>query len=109
MKLVEESEQVDRLRAEGAVALYEICRKFVEELNTRLSQPTLVLDPPEWKEGSFDDAGVNLFADQPAGTAAAGGVHRDRGALQHGGLSPPVCSAGWDSVVQSEFSRAGYG
>jgi hypothetical protein len=60
-KMVEESEQVDRLRAEGAAALYEICRKFVDDLNTRLSQPALVLDPPEWRESSFDDAGVNLF------------------------------------------------
>lgn len=60
-KLVEESEKVDRLRAEGAAALYEICRKFVDDLNARLSEPALVLDPPEWKEGSFDDAGVHLF------------------------------------------------
>jgi hypothetical protein len=33
----------------------------VDDLNTRLSQPALVLDPPEWKEGTFDDAGAHLF------------------------------------------------
>jgi hypothetical protein len=60
-RLIDESSQVDKLREEGAAALYAICREFVDALNGRLSEPDLVLDPPEWKADSFNDSGSNLL------------------------------------------------
>ncbi len=59
--VMDESSQVDRIRAEGAACLYQICRKFVDELNGRLKEPALVLDPPEWNLESFDDSRANLL------------------------------------------------
>ena len=60
-KLIDESELAERLRAEGAAALYAVCRLFVDELNGRLSEPSLVLDPPQWGPENFDEDGPNLF------------------------------------------------
>ena len=59
--LVEESSQADRIRAEGAASLYGTCRKFVDELNGRLKEPALMLDPPQWNPDSFDDSRSNLL------------------------------------------------
>ena len=58
---MDESSHVDRLRAEGAASLYGICRKFVDELNGRLKEPALMLDPPQWDADSFDDSRPNLL------------------------------------------------
>jgi hypothetical protein len=58
---MDESSQVDRIRAEGAASLYGMCRKFVDELNGKLKEPILVLDPPQWNPDSFDDSRVNLL------------------------------------------------
>jgi len=33
----------------------------VDELNGRLTQPALVLDPPDWNADSFRDSGANLL------------------------------------------------
>lgn len=52
---------MERLREEGGAALYRICRDFVDELNSRLSQPALVLDPPDWNPENFDEDGANLY------------------------------------------------
>jgi hypothetical protein len=60
-RLIEESALVERLREEGGAALYQLCREFVDELNRRLSQPALVLDPPDWSVENFDEDGSNLF------------------------------------------------
>jgi hypothetical protein len=60
-RLIEESELVDRLRHEGGAALYRVCREFVDELNARLSQPALVLDPSDWNPENFDDDNANLY------------------------------------------------
>ena len=60
-KLVDESARVDRLRTEGAVALYAVCRRFVDALNGRLSEPALLLDPTEYSAGYYHDGGPNLF------------------------------------------------
>jgi hypothetical protein len=59
--VMDESSQVDRIRAEGAAGLYGVCRKFVDELNGRLKDPALVLDPPQWDQDSFDDSRPNLL------------------------------------------------
>ena len=59
--LIEESARIDRLRDEGAIALHKLCRDFVDELNGRLTQPALVLDPSEWGSENYDDSGANLL------------------------------------------------
>jgi len=60
-RLIEQSALVERLRAEGGAGLYRLCREFVDELNSRLSQPALVLDPPDWSVENFDEDGSNLY------------------------------------------------
>ena len=60
-RLINESTQVERLRGDGATALYGICREFVDSLNEKLRQPALVLDPPEFDAGNFNEDGPNLF------------------------------------------------
>ncbi|MCU1329204.1 MAG: hypothetical protein JWN34_4574 [Bryobacterales bacterium] len=52
---------MDGLRAEGGAALHELCRRFVDALNERLSTPSLILDPPTFAIESFRDPGTNLF------------------------------------------------
>jgi hypothetical protein len=60
-KAIDEGAEVDRLREEGAAGLYRLCRDFVDDLNSRLSQPALIIDPPDWGADSFRDGGTNLF------------------------------------------------
>lgn len=60
-KLIEEEKRVRRLREEGAAALYRLCRIFVDDLNARLAQPSLVLDPPRWNPAGFNNSGPNLL------------------------------------------------
>ena len=59
-KLIEESTQVDQLRSRGAAQLHEICHLFVQKVNGRLSERSVLLDPPSFSEGDFQD-GPNLF------------------------------------------------
>jgi hypothetical protein len=56
-----EAERIDRLRAYGACDLYGICRELVDALNSRLTDPAVVLDPPVYSPGNFEDGGPNLF------------------------------------------------
>lgn len=60
-ELVEESARVDGLRSAGALELHAICRRFADALNSKLSQPALVLDPPAYSADNFRDNGPNLF------------------------------------------------
>jgi hypothetical protein len=60
-KLVEQSTEVDRLRLRGAMDLYRVCSAFVGKVNDKLSQPSILLDPPSFSEGSYNDGGANLF------------------------------------------------
>jgi len=60
-KLVDESADVERLREQGAAAIYKLCREFTDALNARLASPALNLDPADWKDNSFDDTGSNLL------------------------------------------------
>lgn len=57
----DENDRIDRLRASGAVALHEMCRYFVDEVNMRLSEPVLILTPGEFARNGFRDPGPNLF------------------------------------------------
>lgn len=60
-KLIDESTRVDRLRSRGALDLYCICRSFVDKVNGRLAEPAILLDPPAFEEGNYNDGGLNLF------------------------------------------------
>jgi len=60
-KVIDESARVDRLRARGAVDLYGICRAFVDKVNGRLSEEGVLLNPPSFVEGNYNDGGANLL------------------------------------------------
>lgn len=60
-KLIDDNRAVDRMRVEGAVELYAICRRFVDSLNSMLSQPAVLLSPGAYSAQSFDDNGANLL------------------------------------------------
>ena len=60
-RLLDESAHVDSLRERGAGELHMICRQFIDELNTRLKEPALLLDPPAWMPENFIDPGPNFF------------------------------------------------
>ena len=60
-RLVEEGALVDDLHREGAAALYRICRSFVDDLNGRLVEPAVILDPSEWNPDGYDAGSSNLF------------------------------------------------
>jgi hypothetical protein len=60
-QLIGESQRVDQLRLRGATHLYAVCRGFVDDVNSRLSHPAVVLSPPAFPEASYDDSGANLF------------------------------------------------
>ena len=49
------------MRAQGGVTLHEICREFIEAVNERLSNPSLILDPPVFTVDRFQDPGPNIF------------------------------------------------
>ena len=53
--------QADRIRPVGALALYLLCREFVDGVNAKLSQSAVTLDPPAWSADQFNDDGVNLI------------------------------------------------
>lgn len=60
-KRILEAERIDRLRAAGAADLYGICRELVDALNSRLTDPAVILDPPVYSPENFEDGGANLF------------------------------------------------
>lgn len=60
-KLIAESSEVDRLRSRGALDLHRVCSAFVEKVNGKLREPAILLDPPSYSEGNYNDAGLNLF------------------------------------------------
>lgn len=60
-KIIDESARVDELRLKGAGELHEICRRFVDKINGKLSEPAVLLDPPEFSEHLFTDKGLNLY------------------------------------------------
>jgi hypothetical protein len=59
--LIEQSRRVDNMRIDGAVDLYGICRRFVDGLNEKLTQPAVLLSPNSYLPQSFDENGANLF------------------------------------------------
>jgi hypothetical protein len=60
-RLIDESTRVDRLRSRGALDLHRICRAFVDKVNGKLAESAILLDPPLYSEGNYNDGGINLF------------------------------------------------
>jgi hypothetical protein len=60
-RLIAETSDVDRLRSRGAMDLYRVCSVFVEKVNGKLREPAILLDPPTYSEGSYNEEGPNLF------------------------------------------------
>jgi len=52
--------EVRTLRRAAAAELYGICSNFVVALNRLLSRGEVVLDPPEYAEGAFQEESANL-------------------------------------------------
>ncbi len=52
---------MDELRSRGALDLHRICSAFVDRVNEKLSEPAILLDPPFFSEGNYNDTGPNLF------------------------------------------------
>jgi hypothetical protein len=59
--IIDESKKVERLRMQGAMQLHAVCRQFVDEINTKLSAPAVLLSPGKYTGETFDDTGPNLF------------------------------------------------
>ena len=57
-ELIDESVQVEELRARGAVEFHGICRAFVDKVNDRLAEKAVLLDPPAFSETDFDEGGT---------------------------------------------------
>ena len=53
--------EVRALRRAAAAELYGICSNFVTAINGLLSQGEVVLDPPEYAEGAFQEESANLI------------------------------------------------
>jgi len=53
--------EVASMRLKAAIELHTICRRFVEELNERLANTQLQVDPPEYSPDSFRDTAANLL------------------------------------------------
>ena len=60
-RLIAESSEVDRLRTRGASDLHRVCSAFVAKVNGKLREPAILLDPPSYSDGSYNDVGLNLF------------------------------------------------
>jgi hypothetical protein len=52
--------EVRALRRAAAAELYGICSNFVTAVNRLVSRGAVVLDPPEYDEGSFHEESANL-------------------------------------------------
>jgi hypothetical protein len=55
------ADDVAALRRRGACQLHSICAEFISSVNSRLSQGTLDLSPPEYTPEMFRESGVNLI------------------------------------------------
>jgi hypothetical protein len=58
---IEESTRVDRLRSRGALDLHRICSAFVDQVNGKLTDPAVLLDPESYAEDNYNDGGQNFF------------------------------------------------
>ncbi len=102
--LLDESMRVDRLKSEGALLLYSVCRAFVDALNSRLSDPAVMLAASGVGNRKLPRRAYQLFSDQPAGPFAAAGISVDRRNVFHRRFPPALCPAWQLPVVQPGVS-----
>ena len=60
-QVLDQSLLADRLKREGALRLYQVCNSFVEGVNSRLSEPAVILAPFEWELDNFHDGQTAFF------------------------------------------------
>jgi len=58
---IREAEAVSESRRKGVVELHRICKTFVTELNSLLSQVEVTLDPADYPAETFREGGKVLF------------------------------------------------
>ena len=61
LQAIEESRRVAALRVRAAVELHAVCSRFARDLNARLSEASVTLDPPAYAERNYNDQGLSLF------------------------------------------------
>jgi hypothetical protein len=59
--VLERSREIFRLRRMAAIEIHSICAEFVASLNRLLSHAEVMLDPPVFNEGHFQEIGKNLI------------------------------------------------
>jgi len=60
-RLLHHAAEIAGLRRGAAAGLYRLCAEFAAEVNALMSQPELVVDPPDYGPDSFQEDGVNLI------------------------------------------------
>lgn len=55
------AEEVESVRPTGARILYAICKRFVDGVNSKLSEAAVTLDPPEWSDEQYSDSAPNVI------------------------------------------------
>ena len=55
------SDEVARLRRQGALQLHQVCSEVVSSVNGKLPEPMLELSPPAYAPEMFREPGVNLY------------------------------------------------
>ena len=58
---LDRAREIAAVRKDATVELYAICADFVRVINGLLSRGEVVLDPPEFAEGTFDEDASNLI------------------------------------------------
>jgi hypothetical protein len=56
-----DTDEIARLRRQGACDLHSLCAEFVASVNARLSDPGLELSPPAYSAEMFRESGPNLI------------------------------------------------
>jgi hypothetical protein len=59
--LLSRAREITTLRQRAATEIHTICAEFVASLNRHLSREAVVLDPPDFGEGTFREEGRNLI------------------------------------------------
>jgi hypothetical protein len=60
-EVVQQEREVGEMRRHGAVELHGACSAFVAELNGRISEAAVTLDPADFGAENFQESGPNLF------------------------------------------------
>ena len=60
-RTVQRMREIAAIRRSAAAGLHQTCASFVSAVNRQLTSAEVVLDPPEYSPGSFQDPGPNLI------------------------------------------------